>query len=517
MPRFSRVALLASVLAVGARAQTPCRAVVRDLVSPTPAARLGALGNADAWTATGDVMADGAACTGDSSSRSFRHAHVAMVAPVVRLAYAGHLPDARNDGPMWTGRGLNGFVRAGATFDWGYLHATAAPELGWSQNRIFDFFPARNSARSPFASPWYDPPYSADLPSRFGAAPVLQVLPGQTAAWLTVRGLDVGASASAQAWGPGVRGHLLLGSDAPGIPRIFARTTHPVATRAGSFSGTVFMGVLTESPYFDGNASNNLRTITAWTMGWSPGTSGTTVLGLSHLGMRAGSPWRSKANGSAPHGPTDQMNGFYARVRSPGDGFRAWVEIGRAGALPTARRFFTVPYQGIAYLVGVERAVKTNAGTLLLTGEAANLEQPTDVRGTAPQDFYTSSDIAQGWTQRGRVLGDPIGPGGQSQWAAADWVARRWSAGVFFERVRWNEDAFLRTYLPFPNRHDVTIRAGARAGVVYAGQEFSLQVSTGRRLDYQFQNGSYIPGYHTVDIPLPEFRFSITPMVHSHP
>ncbi len=109
-------------------------------------------------------------------------------------------------------------------------------------------------------------------------------------------------------------------------------------------------------------------------------------------------------------------------MQAPDDGLRAWVEIGGAGALPGMRQFMTVPYQGITYRFGAERAIAMHGGTLLLTGEAADLEQPTDIRGQATQDFYTSSDIPQGWTQRGQILGDGIGPGGQSQWFAVDWV-----------------------------------------------------------------------------------------------
>ena len=112
------------------------------------------------------------------------------------------------------------------------------------------------------------------------------------------------------------------------------------------------------------------------------------------------------------------------------------------------------------------------------------------------------------------LLGDGIGPGGNSQWVSLDWVTPTRSVGFFVERVRWNEDAFIRQYLPYLNRHDVTMRVGIRGGTVYRGQEVNVELSGGKRINYLFQNGSYIPGFNTVDVTLSELRVSITPLVN---
>ena len=368
--------------------------------------------------------------------------------------------------------------------------------------------------RSNFASPWYVEPLSIDLPSRFGVRPISHLGLGESAIWATVGPVDLGASTSTQHWGPAERGALVIGADAPGVPRIFARTTHPVRTRAGSLSATVFAGTLTESRYFDRDAENDLRSLTAWNVAWSSTDSGGFTVGLAHAEQRAGDRFGGGSDSLRRiHGPSDQLNEVYAQFRYPRSGIRAWVELGRAGALPTARRFFTIPYQGITYIVGAERAVALSGGALLLSFEAANLEQPTDLRGGARQDFYTSADIPQGWSQRGQVLGDAAGPGAQSQWASVDWVAKRSSAGIFGERVRWNEDALIRQYLAYPNRHDVTIRGGLRGGLVLYGNEIAVEASIGHRLNYLFQNTTFIPGYRTVDLAVPALRFSLTPLV----
>ncbi len=505
-----RFATLFVGLAASASAQTPCRAGVRELANPTARSQVSLI----QWGAPGvnDVMADGVVCDASTPSPGHERRALRLVPPTARIAYLGGVPDTRAAEGEWMGVGLNAFARAGVAFDRGVFHAAFAPELWVAQNEQFNFFADTSAGRSPFSSNLYLPPYSIDLPTRFGAGTVTGANLGQSALWIATHGLEFGVSSSSQSWGPGVRGHLLLSTNAQGIPRLFVRTQNPVNTVIGSWSGSAFVGTLTESPFFDNNPANNLRTIKAFNLAWSPDSTGTFVLGLEHASMRTGALY---ARGTRRlTGPTDQMNGLYGRIQSPADGLRAWFEVARADTLPTLRQFLRIPYQGLAYLVGLQTAIHKSSGTLLLTGEAADLEQYTDIRGQPTQDFYTSSDIPQGWTQRGMLLGDGIGPGGNSQWVSLDWVAPARSLGFFVERVRWNEDAFTRQYLPYLNRHDVTMRVGLRGGTVYRGQQVSLEVSGGRRLNYLFQNGSYIPGFHTVDVTLSEVRVSITPLVN---
>ncbi|HEU4990665.1 MAG TPA: capsule assembly Wzi family protein [Gemmatimonadaceae bacterium] len=507
MSNSLRIATLLSALATVASAQTPCHARARELAFPSPRTQLAWVRSAAPGVS--DVMADGAVCDTTALSPTERHHPLRLAAPTVRVSYLGGVPDTRTGEGQWTGVGLNAFARIGLAFDRGFFHVTLAPEIWVAQNERFNFFADTATGRSPFSSNWYLPPYSIDLPSRFGAAAVTGANLGQSAAWIGTHDVEFGVSSSSQAWGPGVRGHLLLSANAAGIPRLFVRTQQPINTWIGSWSGTAFVGTLTESPFFDSNPSNNLRTMRGFNLAWSPDSTGGFVVGLAHASMRTGSLYSHGAR--KLRGPSDQMNSVYARVQAPSDGLRAWAEVARADTLASLRQFVRVPYQGLSYLVGISQAVQLHSSSLLLSAEVADLEQYTDIRGTPTQDFYTSSDIPQGWTQRGVLLGDGIGPGGNSQYVALDWIGPVRSAGFFVERVRWNEDAFLRQYLPYLNRHDVTIRAGVRGGTIYHDQEVNVELSAGKRMNYLFQNGDYLPGINTVDVTLTELRFSIVP------
>lgn len=511
------IAAIAFLTPIALGAQGPCMATVRELARVTPRTMLALA--ADSTTGHQGTGRDGAVCAQSQESRPFLLAlassaspvRARILAPVIRMDLIGGLPELTGTGGAWLGRGANVFVRLGAAFDAGPVHAVLVPEVARSANRPFDLFASANPERSSFASPWYDPPWSADLPSRRGVDPVVQVMAGQTAAWVSFGPLEGGVAASSQQWGPGRRGGLVIGADAPGIPRAFLRTGAPVSTAIGTWSFTAFAGTVTESRFFDRVTANDRRGLTGVTASWSGHAGSPLTVGLAHATMTS----RHRAepadsNGAGIGAGSDQMNSLFVQVA--GGGSRAYAELARAGALPSAGRFLEVPYAGVVYLAGLEHSVVRRRGTLLVAAEVANLEQPTDVRGEPSYDLYTSRRIPQGWTHRGRVLGYPTGPGSNHASFSLDWVAPGWSAGLFGSRTRWNDDALYRQYLAGPPRHDVSMRAGIRGGYIVRGFELTAEASIGKRLNYLFQNALFIPDYRTVDVSIPQLRLGMSPL-----
>jgi hypothetical protein len=481
--------------------ESTCWARARELSALTPRARA----DREALDARARLMVqDALECVQDTSAMLQRTVrlrwgtvHVSAQGPRVQFNSLGGLPDARDAGVMWSGRGNNVLVTGGGALDAGPFHAVVMPVFWASENRSFDFLIARDPARSSFASPFYEGSWSADWPSRFGQKPQRFLGRGDWGWWFTLPFVDAGISSSTQAWGPGSRAHLLLGGDAPGIPRLFVRTTRPIATRFGFVSGTAFRGTLTESPYFDQNPSNDQRQM--WALAAEVSPSRYLQLGIAHASI-------TLEKGSVGW---EGMTTLSARVQSADDMGSAWLEVGSMGELPTLRDLLTVPTASLAYVLGFEKATAVGGATrVMVSAEVVNLEQPRAVFGESTSDYYTSGVVPQGWTQRGRMLGVSTGPGSQSQWVAVDLIRPHWSAGVFAERVRWNEDAFFREYLPYANRHDVTTLGGIRLGLQLLGFELEAQASSGRRLNYLFQNDTFIPEYRTVDVKVPQLRVS---------
>lgn len=463
------------------------------------------------------VLRSPVACVSDSTPRG-GPAAFRLVAPHIRVDFADALPDSRADGALWAGRGASALFRAGFTLDWDALHLALIPEVWYAANRAFDALPGLDSTRSSFASPFNAGPYTLDLPSRMGRLPLLEASLGQSAFWVEAGPAEFGWSTSNVWWGAGVRDALFIGPTAAGIPRVFVRTAHPIDTRLGRFGGEVFLGLLSESRYFDRDTRNDRRSLSAAALTWSPSNTDAVVLGIARGVMKLAPDDSTLGRRLAdallplPTGEGDQVTAFFARYALPKSGLRAYAELARARTTTNLRDFLTVPNEGVAYQVGVERLVRRQRASWMFLMEAMNLEQGVDVQERPPRDFYSGNGTPHGWTQRGQLLGAGIGPGGQSQWLSADRVAARWSAGVYAERVRWNNDALYRQYLPYANRHDVSLRLGARAGLRRLGYDVVLDASWGNRLNYLFQNNEFIPTYRTVDVRVPQLHLTLSPV-----
>jgi len=455
-----------------------------------------------------------------TSRDTTRGVSIRWILPEFLTVVAGGVPDSRGDGALWAGRGVSFLLRGGLTADYGPVHLVAAPELWRAANRPYDILPARDPHRSDFASPFYDGSNSLDLPSRMGIDPLLELTLGQSALWYGAANVEVGLSASNLWWGPGVRDGLLFGPGAAGVPRLFVRTARPVRTPIGYFGAELFLGTLTESRWFDDSTANDRRALSAGALTWSPSRDGALMLGLaravqrvvprdSSITVRAFDFLRPVSDARG-----DRMLSMFGRLTLPRAGMRAFFELATSRPAGRLRDWLTIPGEEMAYQFGVEKVIRHPNAQWLLHAEAMNLDQGIQVREQAPHDFYTGYGTPHGWTQRGQLLGAGVGPGGQSQWLSADRLSGRWTIGLYGERVRWNNEALLRQYLATYYRHDVTLRTGIRGALqtAIAGRPYdvALDVSWGKRLNYLFQNTTYID-YRTVDVTVPQLRLTLSP------
>lgn len=515
-PLFTLLAATTAAPSVSARAQSRCVAAVQPFDAP---ARI--VNRADSASFSAPLTSrDAVACV--TTMRSGSTARLRMVWPTVSVGAAAGVPDTRSDGALWAGRGMAALLRAGFTIDIGPLHGVLVPEFWAAQNRPYDILASSaislDSSRSPLASPFYYGPHSLDLPSRLGVAPLRVASPGQSAAWIEGRGVSLGVSTSNSWWGPGVRDGLILGPGAAGIPRVFLRTARPVRTALGSWSGEWLVGTLTESLWFDADASNDRRTISAARLEWSPRNTPGLVLGVMRA-TQSPQPRTSSSRGafdvwqSSTVTNSDQMAGVFASVTT--SDFRAYLEIASPHPPAGIRSFLAAPGDDRAYQLGVERRIVRGPATWLLHAEVMNADPGVSIRDRPARDFYAGRAVPHGWTHRGQLLGAGIGPGGTAQWFAVDRTSPRLSLGVFAERVRWNNEVLTRLYLPTIFRHDVTTRFGVRGvrRTVVANHAYDIAVtaSLGNRINYLFQNLTYIRDFRTVDVRVPQFQLTVSP------
>jgi hypothetical protein len=104
--------------------------------------------------------------------------------------------------------------------------------------------------------------------------------------------------------------------------------------------------------------------------------------------------------------------------------------------------------------------------------------------------FYTHAEVPQGHTHRGQLLGAAVGPGSDAQYLALDVLDAGRSWGLWMERVRWDDDAYVRQKAPLYGRdgHDVELGLGVRHARPMGGVRLQVEASTRLRRNRQFHN-----------------------------
>jgi hypothetical protein len=438
-----------------------------------------------------------------------------LVPPDVRAIVNSALPHSLNDGAMWAGLGFSARVLAGVRAEWGRVRVVLAPELiqtgnGTSQDLKAARLPPMPPNRSPYANPWHVIPNSIDLPLRMGDSEPSRLDPGQTSLVVAAGRAELGAATENEWWGPGARNALILSNNAPGFPHLFVRTAAPLATRIGDFEGRWLVGGLSESPFFDADSRNDLRSISllglTWRPRWernltlgaaravfAPARGWGTVLGdFAQVFADVGRPNAFQVTDSTQRPGRDQLFSLFFRWAFPEDGFEAYGEWGRAEQPVSFRDLLLQPDHSQAYTLGLQWLGPEIAprprlrGRVRVQGEASFLQQSATYRFRPIGTWYTSRSVIQGYTNRGQLLGAAIGPGSSSQYVSVGYEATRWRVGLSVERIRWDEDAHtLQPDELVANwcTHDVSFLHGGSASVRTPAGMVSIGVTTGWRIN----------------------------------
>jgi hypothetical protein len=415
----------------------------------------------------------------------------------LRLIRNSTHPFSLNQGSLWAGRGWSASLAAGFRLSVGPLALTVAPQVVHMQNRDVQVIPSPADDRSTFSSPWYVGDRPMDLPLRFGNESLSIFDLGQSGFVLYTDRADLGLSTESQWWGPGLRNAIVLSGNAPGIPHFFARTARPLDVSIGTIEGKWMIGGLSESTFFDTASANDIRSLSAAILTFSPAFEPGLTLGVARSAMAAidgagevpgraldvVTKWGTTAD-------TDQLTAFFLRWIFPADGLETWVEWARLEAPTSFRDFLAAPHRSQGYTLGLQWARPIgDSGILRLQGEVTNLEASAAFRGDTVPTFYVGRNVEHGYTHRGRVIGAAIGPGSSSQWIATDYLGGSWQAGLFAGRIRWETDTYYLQPTGFSfASHDVSIFGGVRGAGNLLGAAVSMDFTAGHRYNYLFQN-----------------------------
>lgn len=454
-----------------------------------------------------------------------------LVAPSAALTWNSRLPFERNDGGAWTARGITLHGAGGIRAECGRLRVVVVPD-GWiAQNRPFALLTSQAPGRSAFVHPFYGGrEASMDMPLRFGTQTLIVAQAGQSFADLDLGPASVTVGSQSLWWGPGIRNALVMSNHAAPIPAVSVRTTRPLRSAIGRAEARWMIGALTESPFFDQNVDNDIRSLSGLVVTLSPAFDSTLTLGLARViyaqvsGVSALPPrffdavarWGpgGDVRRAGDGGNADQLTSVFARWLFPRAGFEGYVEWARVVLPSSLRDLLLAPQYSQGFTVGSQwlSSADTVSAAWRAQLEATMNEQPRFESGEPPA-FYVSPSGGHGYTQRGRVIGAMIGPGANAQFLALDRQQRGWSAGVLFGRTRWNNEQYYRR--PTSNlsfAHDVSVYSGLRGWRIIGPFHLSAELIRERRMN--FLSRSAVGGYgedHTFDVHNTSLRVAITP------
>jgi hypothetical protein len=368
----------------------------------------------------------------DLTERGASGLTVDWVSPSASARVNSTFPFGFNDGPIWAGRGLTLAAQAGVALRWGVLSVTLAPLVFVAQNAAFGLMANGETGSLGFADGVI--PEQIDRPQRFGTAPYARLDPGQSTARLDWGGLAVGFSTADQYWGPATEFPIILGNNAAGFPHAFAGTAHPVDLWLLRVHFRLIWGRLAQSAFAAETASGGSRLATGLnvelTSRWVPGLEiGATR--FSHQPWPAGGPrlsdllhvLRSQQTANAASLVTDnQLVSAFLRWVFPHSGFEVYGEYGRDDYNLDLRDFLEEPDHIGGYTIGF-RKVMRRAGNRMLAvrAEVQNLQFSVLAEGRTWAPFYAhSTNMRQGHTELGQVLGSEAGPGGAGSVVAVE-------------------------------------------------------------------------------------------------
>jgi hypothetical protein len=440
----------------------------------------------------------------DPRRNGMRPRALTIVLPELTFINNTSLPFGQNDGALWAGVGANVRALAGFTASMGPLRLVAIPEFVYSANNRMSINPALARFAPPdarryasiFSSPWNVVPYSIDLPWRFGRDPIKKLYPGQSSLTLAAGPVEVGAATENEWWGPALINPIVMGDNAAGFPHAFLRTSRPLNMLFGRLDARWIVGGLHESKYFDANIADDVRSLSAIAVTWTPSAASGLALGFTRsvfsvtdgYSKVAGHFFDAFKNIGHPDGRSlgdttmtpgsDQLFSLFARYALPAYGLESYVEWGRADFPVSLRDFLTEPNHSRGYTAGIQwvRPVGSHS-RVRLQGEATNVEQSSSLWFRGVGSFYTSRSVIQGYTNEGQLIAAGIGPGSSAQWLAGDYFRGNWQLGLTAGRTRFNNDAFF--LVPYERSyanscgHDVTTYPGLRLG--YSDSYFRLR------------------------------------------
>jgi hypothetical protein len=438
-------------------------------------------------------------------------------------------PYGANDGPVWAGRGITLVGSAGVGGRVGPLSFSLSPKAFVTSNASFDLIPNGQSGALAYNNGSF--PTIVDYPQRFGNKAYSRLDPDASTVRLDSRFISLGVSTANEWIGPATEYPFLLGTNAPGFPHLFVGTGDPVNLWLARVQARVIWGKLYQSAYSPVSGSTHylsagetgtVRLMASSEIVFLPRGAPGLELGFArfiHVANRVGEPsasfWRKPfkvfflkneyAQGDTA-GVDNQLASAFFRWVFPHSGFELYGERGYEDQFYDFRDFIQDPDNEREYLLGFQKTFARSNSTLdVLKAEVLNYQLPTIARVRVQGFVYVHTQLRQGHTNRGQLLGASAGVGAAAA-STISWTRyspRGRSTFLLRRIVRDQANIFAANGTVTPSLSDVTISAGAE------------RMRFGRRLDFGGKVELMEDFNHNFTKDVPNLNVQLTARLHS--
>lgn len=386
------------------------------------------------------------------------HNNLRVYGPALFVSYNTASPYGQNDGALWQGKGINVSLDGGFRFEKYGLELTFKPRISFSQNQSFDLMPrSEHFQTSEYEGKARDYGYfwrEIDLPQRFGDDPFFNYDWGDTEIRYTWKTLTAGFGTQSIWLGPAYFNAILHSNNAPAYPKIdIGLRKQPVTIPwldwyLGDIEFRLWVGRLSESDYYDNDASNNYSMFHGFAFAYAPSF----LPGLTlFVNRTCRVPWEPEniryiipSGQSKNTGGDDQKMSFGASWLLPQAGAEIYGEIGLDDFVPgKLKGYLRYPFHTMVYTWGLKKAVKI-APAYNVHGELIfewnTMEVSQDYQFQWPSSFYFHGGLRQGYTNRGQLLGSGSGWGGNSQYFAFKLYYPKGVSSLFIHRNNPDND-----------------------------------------------------------------------------
>jgi hypothetical protein len=436
-------------------------------------------------------------------------------------------PYGWNDGAMIPAKGYQTMISGGFFVKFGPLSIQLRPEFVYAANPSFNGFATDRSDQD--LKDYYGYHNYIDWPERYGNGSYTKAFLGQSSIRLTFGPVSLGVSNENIWWGPGIRNSLILSNNAPGFKHITLNSVRPIKTYIGSFEFQAIAGHLEESgfpsllvtttstgQYLPANKNHDWRYFAGFNINYQPKWIEGLTLGLTrtfdayHKDVTTFSeyvpfffPYQKQNTNDGDPIPRDQYTSLYARWLFTKAQAEVYFEYGLNDNSYNFRDFIGSPDHSRAYIFGVRKMVSINGHAdqhILLSAEVTQLSQTADRLVREAGGWYVHSQILQGETNGGKILGAGTGSGGNLQSMGVSWVSGLKKLGVRFERYEHNVD-YYQAYLPDINgnsRKWVDLAFALQGEWSYKNLIFNSTLEGVKSLNYQWVLKDYTPDQYYI-------------------